>query len=186
MPGLVRRISILLGLLSLGCAHSVVVDVDEREDFSSYQTWDWMPQLHGKVIAPYGSASAMDARVAGLIETTLREQGLLRSSDHPDFYLTYLLIVTRQTEVVQQAVAPYLLASHHSSPSYLIEGSVAMIERHDNYRLAIGVSHRPGHMTWKGAVTGRVTADTELPLEDAVQDLFDRFPPYDLALAAGQ
>jgi hypothetical protein len=186
MPGLVRRLSILLGLLSLGCAHTVVVDVDEQEDFSSYQTWDWMPQLHGKVIAPYGSASAMDARVAGLIEKTLHDQGLRRSSEHPDFYLTYLLIVTRQTELVQQAVAPNLLPSLSSDASYLVEGSVAMIERHDNYRLAIGVSQRPGHMTWRGAVTGRVTADTELPLDDAVQDLFERFPPYDLASAAGQ
>jgi hypothetical protein len=186
MPGLIRRFSILLGLLSLGCAHYVVVDVDEREDFSSYQTWDWMPQLQGKVIAPYGSASAMDARVAGLIEKTLRDQGLRRRPEEPDFYLTYLLIVTRQTEVVQQAVAPNFLPSLSSDASYLVEGSVAMVRRHDNYRLAIGVSQRPGHMTWRGAVTGRVTANTELPLDDAVRDLFERFPPYDLAPAVRQ
>jgi hypothetical protein len=192
MPGLVRRISIWPALLAfvacfgLGCAHSVVVDIDEQEDFSRYQSWDWMPQVNRKVIAPYGSASALDARVAELIETSLSKQGLERTSDHPDFYLTYLLIVTRHAEVVQQAVAPYLLSSLDSSPSYLIEGSVAEVRRYDQYRLAIGVSHGPGRMTWRGAVAGRVAIEDELPLDDAIATLFERFPPYDLVEAARQ
>ena len=192
MLGLVRRISILLGLLAfpawlaLGCAHSVSVDVDEQEDFSSYRTWDWMPQIGRKVIAPYGSASALDTRMARLIEASLREQGFERSSDHPDFYLTYFLVVKRQTEVVQQAVAPYLLSSLDSSPSYWIEGSVSETRQYDVYRLAIGVSEGPGRMTWRAAAASRVAADSELPLDDAVEALFDRFPPYDLVEAARQ
>ncbi len=192
MLGLVRRISILLGLLAfpawlaLGCAHSVIVDVDEQEDFSSYRTWDWMPQIRPKVVAPSGGGSALDARVAGLIEASLREQGFERTSDRPDFYLTYFLLVKRQTEVVQQAVAPYLLSSHHYSPSYLIEGSVTVIRQYDHFRLAIGISQGPGRMTWRAAVVSRVAADTELPLDDAIGILLERFPPYDLAEAARQ
>ncbi len=192
MLGLVRRISILPGLLAisawlaLGCAHSVVVDVDEQEDFSSYRTWDWMPQVKPKVVAMSGNGSALDARVARLIEASLREQGFERTSDHPDFYLTYFLLVKRQTEIVQQAVAPEYLSSLSSSASYWIEGSVEEIRQYDVYRLAIGVSDGPGRMTWRAVVANRVAAETELPLEDAVGALFERFPPYDLVEAARQ
>jgi hypothetical protein len=189
MLGLVRRISILPGLLAslgLGCAHSVVVDVDEQEDFSSYRTWDWMPQVRPKVVALSGNGSALGARVSRLIEASLREQGFERTSDHPDFYLTYFLLVKRQTEIVQQAVAPEYLASLDSSPSYWIEGSVAEVRQYNVYRLAIGVSGGPGRMTWRAVVANRVSAESELPLEDAVGALFERFPPYDLAEAARQ
>jgi hypothetical protein len=192
MPGLVRRISILPGLLAfsawltLGCAHSVAVDIDEQEDFSSYRTWDWMPQIRPKVVAVSGNGSALEAQMARLIEASLHEQGLERSSDHPDFYLTYFLFVKRQTEIVQQAVAPYLLVSHHSSPSYLIEGSVEERRQYNHFRLAIGVSQSPGRMTWRAAVVSRVPAETELPLDDAITLLLERFPPYDLAEAARQ
>ena len=189
MLGLVRRISILLGFLafpawlSVGCAYSVIVDVDEREDFSHYQTWDWMPQIRHKVVAPHGSAPELDARVAGLIEASLRSQGFERTSDRPDFYLTYFLTVQRRTEVVQQAVAPYLLSSLDSSPSYWIEGSVSVTRHYDYFRLAIGISEGRGRMTWRAALVSRVVAETELPLDDAVGILFDRFPPYDSAEA---
>jgi hypothetical protein len=192
MPGLVRRISILPGLLAfsawltLGCAHSVAVDIDEQEDFSSYRTWDWMPQIRPKVVAVSGNGSALEAQMARLIEASLHEQGLERSSDHPDFYLTYFLFVKRQTEIVQQAVAPYLLVSHHSSPSYLIEGSVEERRQYNHFRLAIGVSQSPGRMTWRAAVVSRVPAETELPLDDAITLRLERFPPYDLAEAARQ
>jgi hypothetical protein len=192
MLGLVRRISILPGLLAfsawlaLGCAHSVVVDVDEQEDFSSYRTWDWMPQVRPKVIAMSGNGSALEAQMARLIEASLREQGLERSSDHPDFYLTYFLVVKRQTEIVQQAVAPEYLASLNDSPSYWIEGSVEEIRHYNAYRLAIGVSGGPGRMTWRAVVANRVAAETELPLGDAIEILFERFPPYELAEAARQ
>jgi hypothetical protein len=133
-----------------------------------------------------GDGSALDARVSRLIETSLREQGFERTSDHPDFYLTYFLLVKRQTEIVQQAVAPEYLASLDSSPSYWIEGSVAEIRQYNVYRLAIGVSGGPGRMTWRAVVANRVSAERELPLEDAVGALFERVPPYDLAEAARQ
>ena len=205
MLGLVRRISILLGLLAspawlpVGCAHSVLVDVDEQEDFSSYRTWDWMPQISRKVIAPYGQRFATIGRAGGrLIEAPMLRVAIgveaATSRPLPTSTSRYFQVVKRQTEVRRSRPSrPNLLStiSISSRVRRLARGLLARETgdlRH-GYRLAIAVSrtglraHDLNGPSGRGPQLRRrryrASASTH-----ASHALLERFPPYDLALAS--
>ena len=44
MRGVVRLLSLLPACLGIACAAIVTVAVDEDTNFSSYETWDWLPE----------------------------------------------------------------------------------------------------------------------------------------------
>ncbi len=194
MRGAVHRVAIrLCAILSLGlgaaCSTTVNVFLDEREDFSRYRTWDFFSRASPKVDAPYGDPRALDARVVRLIERELQGRGFEHRAGRPDFLVSYHLALRRRVVVVLEPMAPYLLSSHDSSASYLIEGGSRKVSQiHEDVRLAIGFADSSGRRrTWR-AVLLRTLVDTPvLPLDDAVATLLDRFPrpaPRDAAAEA--
>lgn len=185
MLGTVRRIPtppVLVALLATtagfvaACATSVKVDVDENEDFSQYRTWDWMPQIRPRVEGRYAVTPALDVRMSRLIEDALEARGFERTQPPADFYVTFHLTIQPKAEFVEQPMAPYLLDSHHASPSFWIEGTESVERRYDDLRLAIGISGGGGRMTWQAALEQQVEAGEALPLDKAVAKLIDRFP----------
>lgn len=176
MRGAIYLVSLILAWLGVACSTTVDVAFDEREDFSRYRTWDWLPHAVPHVDAPHRDAPALDARLARLIERALRGRGFERTGDRADFFVTYQLVLRRQTVVVYVPFAPYLLSSNHSSPSYWIEGSEKESRVYEDIHLAIDVTEGRGRSIWHAALERRVEEGSALPLDDAVATLLERFP----------
>ena len=68
----IHVIYLFLACLGIACTTIVDVVVDEREDFSRYQTWNWSPPVGPSVDAPAGRAPALDARLVRLVDGSLR------------------------------------------------------------------------------------------------------------------
>jgi hypothetical protein len=196
MPGTIRRISaaksansvdsagsmslaapwILLAALLAGCSTSLTIDVDEHEDFSNYRTWDWMPEIRSRVAGPFENLPALDVRTSRRIAAELAIRGFEHTEPPADFYVTYRLSVHQRSELVEQPMAPYLLSSHNSSASYWVEGTESVERRIDDFRLVIGVTPGGSRMTWLASFERSLDPSEDLPIEAAVEKLFDRFP----------
>ncbi len=172
----IHVVSLFLVCLGVACTTIVDVMVDEREDFSRYQTWNWSPPVGPSVDAPAGRAPMLDARLVRLVEGSLRERGFERAGEGADFFVAYHLRVERRAVKVDQPFASYTLDSHHSSPSYQIEGTNTVTRIYDDIRLGIGVSNGRGRITWQGWLEQRVEAGNDLPLDAAVAKRLSRFP----------
>ncbi len=170
-------LAIPLAGLGLGCSTTTVdVTFDESEDFSRYQTWNWLPRVPHRVDAPFGNEAALDSRLARVITRTLTDQGLERA-DSPDFFVTYHLALQRRAELLTVPEAPYQLSSHHSSPSYYVESSHQEWRVYEVFKLAVGFTLPDGRMPWRAVMVRRVEDGASLPLDDAVDDLLGRFRP---------
>jgi len=189
MPDMIRRISVdpafsvfvaatltVLATLTTSCTSTLAVDVDEHEDFSQYRTWDWMPQLRSRVLAPGENLPALDLRVADLIEEHLESRGLKRSDAPADFYVTYHLTIQQKSERVEQPMASYLLSSYSSAPSYWVGGTESVERRFDDFRLAIAITRGGSRMTWQASIEDRLNPADDLPLEKTVARILDRLP----------
>ena len=172
----IHLVAILLAALGLGCATTVDVVFDEREDFSPYHTWDWLPHPRPIVDAPDGAAAALDARLVRIIERQLIEKGFERSGNRPDFFVTYQLALRHRTKVVDQARAPYELYSHHSDGSFLVESSERVARDYTEIQLAISVTEAGGRALWHAKLMHLAEDVFALELDDAVAALLERFP----------
>lgn len=163
-----------LGAVLPGCTSIVDVDADEGEDFATYQTWDWLARVPPRVDAPHADADALDARLVRAIGKKLAEDGFERA-DAPDFFVTFQLTLRRRAEVVNVPMAPYLLSSMDSSPSYWVEGSHKKEHIYEAVKLAIGFTRPDGRMPWRAVLVRRVEDGAVVPLEQDVAELLDRF-----------
>jgi hypothetical protein len=162
--------------LGVGCAATVDVVVDEREDLSQYRTWDWSPRARANVDAPDGNAAALDARLARLIEQHLAANGFERTGYRADFFISYRLALRSRAAVIIQPRAAYELSSHHSSASFVIEGSERVTRVYEQIHLAIGVTEAGGRTLWRAELMQEEEDIFALKLDDAVALLFERFP----------
>lgn len=176
MRGTILLFAILVAVLGAGCAGTVDVVVDEREDLSPHRTWDWSPHARSNVAAPHGDAAALDARLARLIGQSLLANGFQRARGRADFFVTYRLGLRRRAVVVNQPRAAYELSSLHSSGSYLIEGSERVTRVYMEIHLAVGVTGARGRTLWHAELAQRAEDIFALKLEEAVALLFERFP----------
>ncbi len=177
-----RRVAHLVGILLAGlgiaCSTTVHVAFDEREDFSRYRTWNWQPDRARTVDAPLSDALALDAALARLVESALRDRGFTRSRDRVDFFVATHLRVEREFVIVNETGAMQVLSSLHYSPSYWVQATKSVLRRYESAQLAIVVTH--GHRqrrVWRGEFQGRFPGDFAPHLGNAVSRLLERFPP---------
>jgi len=176
MRGAVHLVATAVAVLAAGCATSVDVAFDDRQDFSRYHSWDWLPGARSVDAVP-GEERTLDALTSRLVERELRDRGLVRVLDGADLLVGYALRVQRQLVAVNETGAENLLSSHHDSPSYRIQVTKKRIEVHDNGYLRIVVTDgRRERVVWRGELRARRRGDFAGHLPDAVSRLLGQFP----------
>ncbi len=175
-PGGIWLIAIASLAFDPGCASNVDAAFDRGTDFSRFHVWDFAPSETPRVSAPGASESALEARLSRLIAAALAARGYRRGRERPDFLVSYRLSIQPRTEIVVVPRAPYLLSSHHHSPSYWIEGSDKEERRFDDLRLSIDVARHTGKVVWKAAMRDRLDDGQTPDLGAAVNSLLERFP----------
>jgi hypothetical protein len=179
MAGAVHFAAAIVALLCMGCATTLDVNVDERQELTGFCTWNFLPLWAGNVRAPHGNEPALGARLTRLVEQGLAERGFKRVTDTPDFFVTFYLDVRRQYVIVSETPATqYLNSMHHPvvSPSYDIQATQRRVEAWEIGRLTILVSDPDEQgVVWRGDLEGRYRDPIPSHLPEAVTSLLERF-----------
>lgn len=174
----------LAAALALGCATSVDVYFDSSQDFSRYRTWDWLPGARSVDAIPSEERS-LAALTSRVVAAELGRHGLVRVDGGADLLVGYALRVERHLVALNETGAPELLASHHSSPSYLVQASKARIEIYDYGHLEVVMTDgRRERRVWWGELWARRRGEFGRHLPGAVSRLFQELPEVSPAPAA--
>jgi hypothetical protein len=176
MRGVAYVAAAAVAALAAGCATRVDVTFDESQDFSQYRTWDFLPRGRHVDALP-GEEEEFDTLTWYLVDRALRGRGLVRDSEAPDLLVSYQLRVVRRLVVANETGATDYLASHHSSPSYLVQSTSTRIEHHDYGSLDLVVTNGlRDRVVWRGRGLGQGPGLFEYRLDDVITALIERFP----------
>jgi hypothetical protein len=167
----------LMGALLTGCATTTVdVEFDEQQDFSGYRTWDWLSREIRVEDFP-GEEPKLANLASRLVGRELRDRGLVRSRVRPDLLVSYALHMQRQLIAVNETGAEALLASHHASPSYLIQATQRRVDVYESGHLLVLITDgRSGRVVWRGDLRAHRRDDFGEHLPEAVSQLVALFP----------
>jgi hypothetical protein len=180
MRAAVHFAGFICAAFGVACAPPVAVEFDERVDIARYRAWDWLPRAAGSVDAPENDAPALDERLARLVERALQARGFERKRGRAEFFVSYYLRVEREVVSFSETPAIQELSSHHSSPSYQIQATRRELRTYEKGHLAIVVAGvRQRRVIWRGDFEERFRDDFAPHLEEAVQNILDRFPRAD-------
>jgi hypothetical protein len=178
MEGAALRIAAVLSLsLGVACSTYPEISFDEREDFSRYRTWDWLPGTARTIDAPAANSVALDHELARFVERALERRGFERVRRRPDLRVGVRLEVRREEVTIYETHAIEQLSSLHSSPSYDVQASVKRRQTYERSRLLVfAIEARQGRVVWEGALAARSRGQLGPHLERTTADLLERFP----------
>jgi hypothetical protein len=85
-----------------GCSSiSVRTDYDRAFDFSSYETFGWLPKSEMPAGDPAVRSGFVGKRIVGSVEAELEAKGYRRDA-RPDFLLSWFVVVRERTQVVER------------------------------------------------------------------------------------
>lgn len=92
---------VLACVAGLGCSSiQVNVDFDPGEDFTVYETFDWLPQLSKRPGDYRLDNPLVEKRVMAAVERTLAAKGFEKVADTaPDFYVAHFFTVEQKLDV---------------------------------------------------------------------------------------
>jgi len=176
MRAAVQLAAILVAALAAGCATSMDVSFDPTQDFSRYRTWAWLPNAQSVNALP-DEEKTLATLTPRVVAEELRRRGLVHVDGDADLLVGYALRVERHLVTVNETGAHQLLASHHHSPSYLIQSTQARIEIYDHGHLQIVMTDgQREHRIWRGELWARRRGTFSNHLPDAVSRLLAEFP----------
>lgn len=167
---------IVLAALGLACAKPSV-EVDPSEDFSVYETWEWLPR-RADFDPPRQLRSELHERVIAQVERELRECGYRRAGgETPDFFVTYHLEIERQLVVRSEVPAEETLETFHEGGSYGVTRTTTHLAHYEQVTLAIDVAEgQERQLVWRGRLSERVRGSFDRRAGDAVAEILAHFP----------
>jgi len=175
-----RALSLLSALSTLACASAVHVAVDERPDLSACRHWAWLPST--LEVTP-----DVDPLVRGAIARELGERGFepAEGGVEPCLLVGYRLalrreLVTRNEGAAQQRVETFGTGggAMGGSPGPIeIGASQSRLVAYEAGTLQLDVAQGgEGRLVWQARWEGRARTGLAEQLDDAVAELFERFP----------
>jgi hypothetical protein len=155
----------------------VTVSHDPRDDLSSHRTWDWIDGQALVVRAPAYDAEQVEAKLAAMVESALRERGLVRAPGVGELRVAALLVARRTLHSFRRPAAMQTLSSFHET-RYEVESEVSDLRPVDRYRLSLYVTGpNQERVLWKAELTDQRIDGFVPHLPEAVEALLDGFPP---------
>ena len=170
--------SVFLGIAIAACSTvDIGVDYDHEEDFSAFQTYDWLPVEPEPTGDPRVDTPMLHDRFRYGIDRVLKEKGFQTSRSDPDFWVTYHLGVESKLDV-QTVNQPY---GRHGWARSVPETHVT---EYDEGTIIIDIADaREKELVWRGVGTGRMPNTQRKPDEmtqriyEVVDDILADFPP---------
>lgn len=164
-------------LTGFGCATPIDVRYDEREDFSRYRTWDWLPGQAIVVKAPFEDERALEALLARAVERELAPRRLSHAPGRGDVHVGAVFSAVRDVEYFYRHGAVETLTSFHETASYETQSVTTETRVVDRCHLALYVSSgRTQRLLWRASLRDRFSGGCRSHLEAAVGSLLERLP----------
>ena len=170
-------VSVLLFSLS-GCARvneSVDTTYNRSVDFSALKTYDW-GALQGQA-----QTSPDDlVLIRRLIDAELKEKGLQRAEDNPDFLVMVLLRKAQQDQT--QEFYSFRKGTRFDLPTQADEGGSASWKYEEGTMVINFFRPQTNHRVWRGAFKTELNSATTPKkrtalIEKAVHTIMQEFPP---------
>ena len=166
-------------------AVDVKVDFDKAFDFKGVRTWGWNPDPRGYVKmarTPDDDPDAMqkvaEPVIVSAVEAEMGKRGLKFTSDTPDVFVTYYLLLTHGTNA--QTIGQFLPSvTQWGVPPFV--ASTQSIEMVNHGSLVLDFTSKKD-VIWRGVAQANIKVDTDMKrrealIREAVRDLVRRFPP---------
>lgn len=162
-----------------GCATQIQVNLDRREDFSHYRTWDWMHPRADLAAATSGINRGLESLVRGAIVRGLLDRGYARTTvGRPDFLVAYDLTLVRELVRRLETPAMQTISSPHREGGFEVTASRFVTEHYETGTFVLAVSDG-GNLqgVWHATAVRRVRDSFVPRVEEVVSEVFERFPP---------
>jgi hypothetical protein len=174
-----KRVTILLAIclmfVFMNCSPvSVKYDYDRQANFSTMQTFDWMPKP-AKVRAK--TRSLMDKRIKNAVNGQLVSKGFKQSSN-PDFVIAYHTGVKDKIDVQTWG---YTYAGRGRYRGW--GGTHVDVQQYKQGTLVLDIiDDKSKELIWRGIATGALPKnpnpeDIENKINDVVEKVLENFPP---------
>jgi hypothetical protein len=180
---LVRFIPVLILISVLvGCSgpkSSVTTDFDPEADFSTYQTWDWLPGEPPETGDRRLDDQQVRERIRGVIEEELTTHGFPQSREAPDFHVIYHAGLDQ--EINQRTVANYY--QYIDYVVFVPWTTSSYNESWDIGTLIVDFFDTNTHtLVWRGIGRIKFNAqagprENEPIIRKGVREMIERFPP---------
>ena len=174
--------TLFAALLLQACASGprIVTNSDPAADWSSFQTFGFFQPLG----TDRGNVRSITSNQ--LIESTTREMqaaGFTRSDSNPDLLINFVLSTreTIQTRPTTSASMHHSRGRYRTWSGWSASTSTTEIVQRTEGTIAVDIVDRArNQLVWEGAASKRVTdstrANQDQVLDDAIADIFAKFP----------
>lgn len=167
-----------LMVLASACASPKVgYDFDRSMDFSTYRTYEWMPDTGAKTGDKRIDNSLVDARIRSAIDAQLRGKGYTHSTaGQPDFYVTYQAAVT---DMMKGASTQRYIGDRATG----LYTTINAIQPYKDGALLVDiVDGTTQRLVWQGTVSAEVdpamtAKERDERITRVIKAMFEHFPP---------
>ena len=166
-----------------GCATSVIVDFDEKIDFTTLKSFALMPADKNKTDDIRLNSPLFAKRVNKALANTLNSRGYQQQEKAPDFYVTYHLRIKQEVESrssgMRVGVGSY---GSHSAIGMSYGFPEYDVYSYERGILTIDILNNKKALIWRGS-TSRILGDEKTPQEsdkvvnEVVAQILEKFPP---------
>lgn len=177
MPMRLPAAVLATALAALGCATPVDVRYDDREDFSRYRTWDWLPGQAIVIEAAFEDERTVEALLARAVAREMEALGLSQAPGRGDVNVGVVFSGVRDVEYFQRHGAVETLTSFHETQTFETQSVTTESRVVDRCHVALYVSGaRTRRLLWQASLRERMSGGCRTHLEAAVATLLERFP----------
>jgi len=167
-----------IAIAGAGCATDVRVDVDPREDFSGFRTWDWLRPGWPLIPSESGVDRGLEALLRIAVERGLRERGFERTTiGRPDFLVAYHVELER--ELVRRIETPAMqtLSSPHREGGFEVTASLRTLQAYETGTIVLVVVDAVEQQrVWRGVGVRRVRESFRTRAGEVVAEILEHFP----------
>jgi hypothetical protein len=176
-------IAVGIGLaVHTGLAVDVKVEFDKAFNFKAVRTWSWNPDGPGLVKMartptddPEAVRKQAEPVIVTAVEAELNRRGLTRTTEAPDVFVTFYLLLTLGSSA--QTVGQFLGPLQWGVPPYAASTQALEVMNHGSLVLDFAAKET---VVWRGVAQANVRTDSdtkrrEALLREAVRDLLRRF-----------
>ncbi|MGD8567881.1 MAG: DUF4136 domain-containing protein [Gammaproteobacteria bacterium] len=176
--------SLIIFELSACTPMQVETDYDHAIDFTRYQQYQWIPNEQPDLVEKNIDKDLLDETITKTVTTELTNKGYSRVSEHPDFLVSYYLVVNTKTDV-------YYVNEYYAGIGFNPQPSRTTAQ---DYRKIRDVTYSQGILiidvldaktnerVWRGYAQSRLEyfAQPDKTVQratTAIQKILSRFPP---------
>jgi hypothetical protein len=181
-------ISVLAGLLVMGCSSPVYVQKDDTVNLNNYHTYMWVDTKANENDNSTRATAYADLSVKNAVNAELNKLGWREVSDNPDAFVSYDILVERSTERRSDPVYSRSFTRMYYNPFARRWGTIyypSQFIGYQNYEVPVKegivtitiVDSKSDKVVWQGWTTESLNYSriTDAEIDKSVRNIFNKF-----------